>query len=469
VRGFPENQKSAPGIEQSSVETLGSSLRCAWRLSELHSGHVRRLHPDGRFLIPFRITLAARRCSCTSAQPDKITGYLMRVARLDAFHVRIPLRFTVRHASHTRHDTDSLVVRCTLSDGSMGWGEGLPRSYVTGETIDSAVSLFESADLNRSCSGTWQSLEEAVGLARAIDLGPPPADKRDSFGHTVRCAIELSILDAAARSCDRPLSDVARSVPETAAIRQHCDRVQYSGTITAMRPRRQWVSAWMNRLWGFHQCKVKVGAVGIDDQDTVRRIRGILKPHVDIRVDANEAWTRNEAARQIERLQPFGISTVEQPLPHSDIDGMAWLRQTVNTPLMLDESLCSLNDARRSIEHGSCDRFNIRISKCGGLINSMLLAAMAHRAGLGYQLGCQVGETGILSAAGRHLATSIDHILYLEGSFDRYLVRNALTREDLTFARGGFAPALSAPGLGITVDEQALQRVTIRSLSRQIG
>jgi muconate cycloisomerase len=129
---------------------------------------------------------------------------------------------------------------------------------------------------------------------------------------------------------------------------------------------------------------------------------------------------------------------------------------------MLDESLCSVSDGRRAIERGTCDLFNIRLSKCGGFVNSLKLAALAHGAGLGYQLGCQVGETGILSAAGRHFACSVGGIRYLEGSFDRFLVRERLTVEDLTFGYRGFAPALTGPGLGIRVDPDALKRVTIR-------
>ncbi len=77
---------------------------------------------------------------------------------------------------------------------------------------------------------------------------------------------------------------------------------------------------------------------------------------------------------------------------------------------------------------------------------------MAHRAGLGYQLGCQVGETGILSAAGRHFASSVGDIRYLEGSYDRFLVKERLTQEDLTFGYGGHAKALQEPGLGIHID-----------------
>ena len=133
------------------------------------------------------------------------------------------------------------------------------------------------------------------------------------------------------------------------------------------------------------------------------------------------------------------------------------------TPIMLDESLCSLEDARQAIECGTCDLFNIRLSKCGGFLNSLKIAATAHQAGLGYQLGCQVGETGILSAAGRHFASSVARIKYLEGSYDRFLVKERLTTQDITFGRGGLAPALAGPGLGVDVDEERLKLVTFAS------
>ena len=114
--------------------------------------------------------------------------------------------------------------------------------------------------------------------------------------------------------------------------------------------------------------------------------------------------------------------------------------------------------ARRS---GRVARQNLRLSTCGGFVRTHELAALAQREGLGYQLGCQVGETGILSAAGRHFAASVGNIRYLEGSYDRYLVKERLTTEDLTFGRGGFAPALQGPGLGVTIDEAALRRATV--------
>ena len=62
----------------------------------------------------------------------------MRVVELEARHVRVALRRKVTHASHVRTETDNVVVRCMLSDGTVGYGEGVPRDYVTGETIDSS-------------------------------------------------------------------------------------------------------------------------------------------------------------------------------------------------------------------------------------------------------------------------------------------------------------------------------------------
>jgi muconate cycloisomerase len=183
---------------------------------------------------------------------------------------------------------------------------------------------------------------------------------------------------------------------------------------------------------------------------------------MDIRIDANEAWPAGEAAQRIRELEPFGISAVEQPIPHRDVGTLAQARQQVRTPIMLDESLCSEIDAQRAIEGQTCDLFNIRLSKCGGFIPSLRLARLARRHGLGCQLGCQVGETAILSAAGRHFACSVAELRYLEGSYDRHLVREALATHDITFGWGGWAPALVGPGLGVSVDGQALQRVTVR-------
>lgn len=383
----------------------------------------------------------------------------MRIAELSVFHVRIRLKKSIRHASHSRTETDSLVVRCRLDNGSIGWGEGLPRDYVTGETIDDALTLVQYTDWKSQLGVSFAGLREAIAICDQMQIAPPEG-VRDSFGNSLRCAVELSILDAACRAEGVPMSHVTTLVPETIAIAQSSEQVRYSGAITTSKPFGQFIKAWKMRLYGFHQVKVKVGAADVDDADALRRIRGIVGSKVDLRLDANEAWTLENLERNLARLLPYNITSLEQPVPHAEVDGLAAVRSRIETPIMLDESLCSESDAERAIEMGLCDLFNIRLSKCGGFVPSLRLAAMAHRAGLGYQLGCQVGETGILSAAGRHFASSVGEIRSLEGSYDRFLVKERLTKEDLTFGYGGHAKAIQDPGLGIQIDLHQLQKVT---------
>jgi muconate cycloisomerase len=388
----------------------------------------------------------------------------MQVSELTVHHARIPLRKPVRHASHERSDTESLVVRCRLDNGVVGWGEGLPREYVTGETIDAAWELVQATDVLRQLAGRWKGIADAVASLDHFQLKRPAIDDRDCFGNSVRCAIELAVLDAVCRTEQKPLRAVTALLPETMAVRGSCNRVRYSAAFTAMSLFAQFKRALTLRLFGFRAAKVKTGVEGIDDRAMVRRLRFLLGRSFDLRLDANEAWTCANLEAKLAPLLPYGITSVEQPVPHEQVDGLSQLRGRIGVPLMLDESLCSLVDARRAIERGTCDLFNIRLSKCGGFLNSLRLAALAHQAGLGYQLGCQVGETGILSAAGRHFATSVSGIRHLEGSFDRFLVRERLTVEDITFGYGGLAPELTGVGLGVTVDEAAVARVTRREL-----
>ena len=124
-----------------------------------------------------------------------------------------------------------------------------------------------------------------------------------------------------------------------------------------------------------------------------------------LRLDANEAWTRQLLDEHASDFSELAIQSIEQPVSHKYLSTLHQIRGQLTTQIMLDESLCSYRDAEVAIAKGYCDAFNLRISKLGGLIPTVRLAHLARQAGIGYQLGCQVGETGILSAAGRHFAT----------------------------------------------------------------
>lgn len=384
----------------------------------------------------------------------------LKVVALTAFHVRIPLVRPVRHALHTRDSTDNVIVCCRLDDGSEGFGEGVPRDYVTGETIDGAMALLKESDLAAQLE-RCADFGQAAALAERLRLRPVPGDQRGCQGNAARCALELALLDAYGKRFGEPLSTVTRLLAPD--LYQPQPWVRYSGAITSARDGLKLrLAAWRLRIYRFTKAKVKVGIDGYDDVHRLKIIRSRAGPRMDLRIDANEAWSPGEAAERIRELLPFGISAVEQPVPHAEVGALAEVRRQIQVPIMLDESLCSPYDAERAIEQETCDLFNLRLSKCGGFIPTLRLAQLARKHKLGYQLGCQVGETTLLSAAGRHFASTVADIRYLEGSYDRHLVREPLGAGDITFGWGGWAPALIGPGLGVTLDPVALQRVTVR-------
>ncbi len=384
----------------------------------------------------------------------------MRIVELTAFQVRIPLRKPFRHASYTRTSSDNVLVRCVLEDGTIGHGEGVPREYVTGETIDSALALLKGSDLPAQLE-PCRDFASAVALAERLRLAPISGDERGCQGNAARCAVELSLLDAYGKHFREPVSKVTSLL--TPELHDPRPWVRYSGAITTGKRLKLGFSAWLMRFYRFRQVKVKVGIEGHDDVYRLKVIRPRLGRKIDVRVDANEAWTPADVVRKIEELKPFAVTSFEQPVPHADVNCLKEARRATGAAIMLDESLCGRYDAERAAADGTCDLFNLRLSKCGGFIPSLRLAQFARSCGLGYQLGCQVGETVLLSAAGRHFASSVADLRYVEGSYDRHLVREALGTQDITFRWGGWAPALPGPGLGVELDPKALARVTVRS------
>ena len=392
----------------------------------------------------------------------------MHITELTAYAVRVPLKREVKHASASRRESVNVLVGCRLADGTQGWGEGVPRTYVTGESVEGALQQFGDTPLAEPLARDCGSWDDVIAVCGDLSLAESERDPRGCYGNALRCAIELSVLDAFGRLFGEPVSSVVGAFQPAAEVRAQRDRVRYSAAITAEGSASERASALKMRVYGFASCKVKVAVKGADDVQRMRRIRRWIGNRVDLRLDANESWAVEEVAMRMESLVPFGVSCIEQPVPHQQVAALAGLRLRLGVPVMLDESLTGIVDARHAIQHQTCDLFNIRLSKCGGFLNSLRLAALAHEAGLGYQLGCHPGETGVLSAAGRHWAAAVRNIRYVEGSYDRHLLAELITNEDITFRYGGWAPALRGPGLGVTVNQRLLEHYMVDRRTQKI-
>ena len=385
----------------------------------------------------------------------------VRLSQIDLFHVAVPLKSKVKHASFERTTSDNLVVRARLSDGSVGYGEGVPRSYVTGETIESTFAELKGYDAARAL-GTIQAIDQVSPQLHKLVLPAIQNDLRGMAGNSAQCALELALLDAFGHHFSKSLASFLDGVESYKQWWQlKPANVRYSGAITAASGRAEKISAWKMRVYGFRDVKVKVGVEGQDDTARLKTIRRILGRKIDMRIDANEAWDAASLLEQVEPLRQYHPSLLEQPLPHSQVELLGELRPRLGVPIMLDESLCGWPDAKRAVEYGLADFLNVRLSKCGGILSSLKIMDLAWRNGLGVQLGCHPGETGILSAAGRQVACRLPRIRYLEGSYDRHVLTDNVIAEDITFGYGGRAKPLTGPGLGVRIDPSRLEKLTV--------
>ena len=166
-------------------------------------------------------------------------------------------------------------------------------------------------------------------------------------------------------------------------------------------------------------------------------------------------------SRLLNQLRAFDITAVEQPVAASDLEGTRRVGQETGLNVIADESLVTLDDAVNLIREQACDVFNVRVSKCGGLISSLRIAELGLEAGVKVQVGAQVGETSLLSAAGRHLAAHLSEVEYVEGSFGTHLLSEDITRDPVMFGYEGRGSLVMGAGLGVEVDDETLERLAV--------
>jgi len=381
---------------------------------------------------------------------------LSQITCVRLFPLSIPLRDRFRHAAAERGVADPIVVQVELRSGVVGYGETLPRPYVTGETVASVIEDIPGL-LMRGLEA-WRPASFAAALEMIDALPQQAGDGRLLLA--ARAGLELALLDAYSRHFGRSISEAAGwlGLPGFGAPGS-LGRIRYSGVLSGRDVAALRRSVVKMRLFGLRDLKLKVG---FDDDD--RRLRAVVRwlgrslgSRTTLRVDANGAWSVEQAIRQLGHWADTPIACVEQPLPAGRESEVLRLRQTLNVPVMQDESLLTLQQAERLIADGLMDAMNIRISKNGGFLPALRLAGLARQRRLLFQLGCMVGETSILSAAGRRFLEIVPGVRFAEGSYGTFLLTGDVTSRPLRFGYGGRVKPLRGLGWGVDVDAGRLR------------
>lgn len=358
----------------------------------------------------------------------------MKIRNLTIHHLRIPLRVQFAQSNSQAKCSDSIVVELETEAGTQGYGECCPRRYVTDEDAASVQQDLNAvaATLNEYSFDTLDDIRRYVGVELPSRIGLSAA-----------CALEIALLDAWSRET------------QTNLIAALGGKARSSYTYTGVIPMGDFdkLRPLLSRF-RFREVKIKVGADRTGIAARVGKLRGLYGPKTQVRVDANCAWSYADAMELTEAMIDLGVTCIEQPFPYGmDCEmGRLTARFGDRIAIMADESLTSYDSARFLAENGLCNRFNLKISKHGGILNTLRIYDLARKHDIPCQLGAHFGETSILTAAGLIVASAIPDLAAMEGGLGALLLEEDVCPEPLTMDRDGTirgSQLESKPGLGL--------------------
>ena len=365
----------------------------------------------------------------------------MPLSRVRWWRYRIPFRapFITAHGVLTQRE--GMLLELTNLQRVRGLGEIAPLPGFGG-----------------SVEETWQRLPTIAGCLlehAAGELCAPGNDIANRWPAALRCGVETALLDIAAQSAERSMAAfLGSSAPA---------RVPVNATVAAADTAMAAELAGAAVAAGFSTVKLKVG-IGKSLQtevERVARVREATGPATSLRLDANEAWTPEEAIATIRACEQYRLEWVEQPVAAGDIAGLAAVRRAVGTPVAADEGVPGADAICALLAAAAADMLIFKPTLVGGPATIMRLAALAHASGVG-SIVTSALETGIGVAAAAHSAAALHPPVQACGLATATLLEDDLLEESLRIDQG-YLLLPEGAGLGVRLDQEKLRQYSIAS------
>ena len=361
----------------------------------------------------------------------------LRIVAARHWKVGMPFKQALEWGSGTRPAATRLIVELTLANGAKGYGE----TICLLEFIEPVLvnTVFPIALQHRVC--------DVERFSRNVFGAGYYHHKRAAV--MAMAAVEMAMWDAQGRILGQPLSSLWGGV-----YRQRVEVAAYLFGTSADKLR---TAAKRFLDDGYRSFKVKIGMDAASDITNVEAVRSVVGDCA-LRADVNGAWTPGTARRTLEKLRPYDLQYIEQPLELDDLQGHVELRRVQPVPVALDESAYTLADVGNIVRSSAADVVLLDPHEIGGLWQTIKAAAIAEAAGIPVTLHSG-GELGFSQAAYIHLAASIPNMSISIDSERAYLSDDVVVTPPPMEA-GSFA-VTTGPGLGVEPDFARIARYTV--------
>jgi len=343
--------------------------------------------------------------------------------------MRLSEPYTITY--ETVEKVTNVFLRIDTDSGPTGYGCAAPEPNITGETRESVMQTL-TGSIPRSLQGS-DPLRPAMLLER---IKPGLSGQPSALA-----AVDMALHDILGKKVGLPLWKLLGGFR---------DRIQTSITIGILPEKETVERALYWKEQGFRCLKIKGGLDVDDDIARLRSVREAVGEKIEIRFDANQGYSVEDALNFVANTRKVKIELMEQPTPVRMPETLGRVTNTVPIPVMADESLMTLRDAFRLARKDLVDMVNIKLMKVGGIAEALQINSVARSAGLEVMVGC-MDESALGISAGLHFALARPNVVYAD--LDGHIGLLDDPAEGTVILRKGTLFPNDKPGLGFVAKE----------------
>lgn len=369
----------------------------------------------------------------------------MRIAKIFLHELRVPLKhpYVLSREYGIMADTTPIIAELHTDDGLVGYGECDPWPLFTGESAASALVVLSKHLAPQLIGKDPTNINEIHRTMAAMIRG----------NNVPKAALEIACHDLFGKAYGMPVHQLLGG--------KRRDTIKCFWSVGGGTPEETAQEVLDVKARGFHGCMIKIGTDYKNDIARTLAAREAAGPDYPLVADANQGWDVETAIAYGRGIDKANLLYFEQPVQSWDITGLARVRRAINTPISADEGVATLHDAINLVKADAVDVFSIKVTKHGGIMPAKQICEYAAACGIKLFFNSML-EEGIAQAASLSIAATVPNLMTTIGhSYFSPLRLDGDICDFHTLVDHGIVTIPDTPGIGITIDQEALAKYTI--------